>query len=343
MTDPQTPGTTPQNGLVAESDLTYEAPENAPDPTLDDELASFISNYEQGEPAFEEPEVAEDPETPTPEPEAPEQEDDIVDPKLARGVERLVARELAAKAERDAADRSIAEMKRMQAEFEKYKDLPNTKNLAEQFDLDPLGAFKALGKDPTTVIKLAMAQQLGDEAPAALKEFAREAGTKRRIAELEARLVEREQSQRAAEYFNTIQAGAREYVTKVGDSTPTLSLAAKADPDYVRDEIMEEIVSEARKQAATNPNGEPISYEEAAKRVETRFARLAKLFQVQNGTNSATKNVKKPNVAPPVTKQATKPLAPWQRKADSIEEQGLAEAMRVFEQAEAARKANRLK
>lgn len=339
-----TPGTTPQNGLVTQSELTYEAPENAPDLSLDQELDSFINSYVQGEPA--EPELDETSEAEAEQPEViakePEPEDDFGDPKLARGVERLVAREVAAKAEREAADRSIAEMKRMQAEFEKYKDLPNTKNLSEQFDLDPLGAFKALGKDPTTIIKLAMAQQLGDEAPAALKEFARDATFKRRIAELESRDQAREQERRAAEYFNTIQAGARQYVTTVGDSTPTLSLAAKADPDYVRDEIMEEIVTEARKQAATNPNGEPISYEEAASRVEKRFARMAKLFQVQNGTTPATKNVKKP-MTPPATKQAIKPLAPWQRKADSIEEQGLAEAMRVYEQAEATRKANRLK
>jgi hypothetical protein len=118
-------------------------------------------------------------------------------------------------------------------------------------------------------------------------------------------------------------------------------LVAKADPDYARDEIMEEIVSEAKRQAATNPNGEPISYEEAASRVEKRFARLAKLLSVQNGTNPATKNVKKPNVTPPSTKPATKPLAPWQRRTDSVEEQGLAEAMRIFETEEAKRKAAR--
>lgn len=337
MADELIPGTTTQNGLVAQSDLMYEAPDNTPDFDLGALEKNFIDQYS----GLEADDVPDEPtddaaaETPAA-PEVPA-DDDEEDPKLARGIQRVVAREMAAKEREMAAEKRIAELKSMEEKFSKYGNVHSIDALAQQMDLDPIGAFKALGKDPDTMIKLALATHLGDKAPESLKEFAAKSAGERRIRELEQRLEAKEQAQRASEYFNTIQTGAREYVLK-GDSNPTLSLVAKADPDYARDEIMEEIVSEAKRQAATNPNGEPISYEEAAKRVETRFARLAKLLSVQNGTNPATKNVKKPNVTPPSTKSSPKPLAPWQRNADSIEEQGLAEAMRVLAQEEAARK-----
>src|SRR5512139_3092741 len=370
MAEKLTPGTTTQNGLVAESDLMYEAPSTAPtfdlkaaeekflqsllagdvpeDPSAYDQFeAGAESGAGDEDPSYiEEEAAAEDPkpafEEPGDEPEAEDEDEPVVeDPKLARGIQRVVQRELAAKAEREAADRAIAEMKALKAELEQYRDLKSTKEIADLMDIDTVGALKAMGKDPDTIIKLALAQQLGDNAPAALKEFAREANTKREIAALRNQLAAQEQEKRAAAYFNTVQTGAREYVNTLGDRTPTLASVAKADPDYVRDEIMEEIVAEARKQAATNPDGEPISYEEAAKRVEARLSRVAKLLKVQNSTNTAPKIASKPGRTPPTTKPAAKPIVPWARRNDSIEEQGLAEAMRIFEMEEAKRKAYR--
>lgn len=357
MTEALIPGTTLKNGLVAESDLMYEAPDNTPEFDLKNAEKNFIDkllagqdpteveepapDYDTGEsdypPEDYEPETdAEQTLAPEDKPEEPEV--DEIDPKLSRGVERLVARELAAKERETAAERKIAELKQLEASLAKYKDLKPTKDLAEMMDLDPYGALKSLGKDPDTVIKLALAQQLGDNAPASLKEFAKEASTKREIAQLKAQLAAEAQSRAAQEYFNTIHSGARQYVTSVGDSTPTLALVAKADPDYARDEIMEEIVSEAKRQAATDPNGEPISYEEAAKRVEKRFARLAKLINVRNGTTPANKTGTKPRVAPPNPKPAAKPLLPWQAQKTSVDELGIQEAIRAYEQAEAQRK-----
>lgn len=359
MTQPLIAGTTTQNGLVAESDLTFEAPDNTPDFDLRGAENDFISKLlaEQGDkPAYQDEygeenadeqevseEVAEKPEEPEVEaaPEADQQEEELEDPKLARGIQRVVQRELAAKAEREAADKAIAEMKALKAEMAQYGDFKNFRNIAEMMDLDPVGAMKAMGKDPDTMIKLALAQQMGDAAPDKLKEFAREANTKREIAQLKAQLAAQAQAQRSQEYFNTINAGAREYVTSVGDSTPTLALVAKADPDYARDEIMEEIVAEARRQAAQDPNGEPLAYSEAAKRVETRFARLAKLMNVQNSMNPATKNAAKPKAVPPQAKPAAKPLAPWQKRSSSLEEDGIREALREYDRVEAERKARR--
>lgn len=357
-------GSQTQNGLVAESDFSYELPNNTPEYDLRGAEQDFLKQFANGIQGEADQEVSRETEVESEtEPESQDEvgtsnietdeTDDIEDPKLARGVQRLVARELAAKQREDEADRKIAELKALQAEVSKYKDLRSAAELADMMDVDPLGAFKALGKNPEDMIKLALAQQLGDEAPDKLKDFAREANTRREIAQLKAQLAAQNQARAAQEYFNTIQSGAREYALgldkevkpgkKVGDGIPTLSLVAKADPDYARDEIMEEIVAEARRKAAEDPNGEPISYEEAAKRVEARLAKLAKLLQVQNGTTTPTKNGKPATkVIPPTTKPATKPIAPWMRNPDSIEEQGLQEALRVYERVEAERKARRL-
>lgn len=363
MTQPLTPGTTTQNGLVAESDFIYEAPDNTPsfdlkgaeknfidqllageEPTRAPEAKDEFSYVEEDEAPLAEdsvdPPVEEAPVTPD---ESPD-DDEAEDPKLARGIQRVVARELAAKAQEEAAlsakkaaDAAIAELKSLQG-------LKSTKEIADMMDLDPIGAFKAMGKDPDTMLKLALAQQLGDAAPESLKEFARGAGEKREIAQIRAELAAERQARAAQEYFNTISAGAREYVTKnVGDSKalPTLSKAAKVDSQYVHDEIMEEIVKEARVRAATDPNGEPLTYEEAAKRVESRLARIAKLISVQSTNNAAAKNAQKPNPVPPTTKPAPKPLAPWQQRTSSLEDEGFKMAMLEYERAEAARKASR--
>ena len=354
-----TPNNDTANAQVLPSDFSYEPYQADDGGDLKGDFDSFLKTLD-GESEPEAP--VEDDSLVDPDPEvepsesdtegsAPQQtdgateDDDEEDPKIARSVQRVLAREMAAREREQAAEKRIAELKAMEVEYSKYKDLKPTKDLAEQMALDPVGAIKALGHDPSLIVKLALAQELeaaGEEVPAKLKEFTRDIAMKREVAQLRAQVQQQEQARAAQEYFNTVQNGAREYVQKVGAKTPTLAMAAKADPDYVRDEIMEEIVTEARKQAAQDPNGELISYEEAASRVEKRLARIAKLFSVQNGTTPATKNVTQPNrTMPPAAKPAAKPRAPWMRQENSLEEQGLQEALRVYERAEAARKASR--
>lgn len=356
MTTPLTPGTKTQNGLVAESDLTYEAPSTETGFDLRGAEKNFIDQLLAGEEPVRaenpDPDALPDPaDEPVDEPEAelvaaPVVEDDEPeeDPKMARGIQRVVAREMAAKEREQAAEARERAAEAKIAELRSLQGLRSTKEIADMMDLDPIGAFKAMGKDPDTMLKLALAQQLGDSAPDALKEFARSAGEKREIASIRAELAAERQARASQEYFNTISMGAREYVTKtVGDSKalPTLSKAAKVDTQYVHDEIMEEIVKEARVRAATDPDGEPLTYEEAAKRVETRLARIAKLISVPGMNNAAAKNAQKPNPMPPTTKPAAKPLAPWQQRTSSLEDDGFKAAMLEYERAEATRKATR--
>ncbi len=362
MTQKLVAGTTTTNGLVAESDFSYDAPNNDPGFDLRSAEKNFIDQLLRGEEPTREPDApvgddlerelsADEPEIPVedeysppvdPEPDPePEQEDE--DPKLARGIQRVVQRELAAKAREEAAEARERAAEAKLTELRGLQGLKPVKDLQEMADYDVIGVFKALGKDPDTMIKMALAQQLGDSAPDSLKEFARGAGEKRESANIRAELAAERQARAAQEYFNTISAGAREYVTKVGDSKalPTLSKAVKVDSQYVHDEIMEEIVKEARVRAAQDPDGEPLSYEEAAKRVETRLARIARLVSVQNSMNPATKNVPNKPKTPPSTKPADKPLAPWQRRSSNLEEDGLQEALREYERMEAENKARR--
>lgn len=356
------------NGQVAESEFAYEAPSTDPGFDLRSAEKNFIDQLLRGEeperapdapdgeweqelsaeepeiPAFDEQVETDDPlSAPPPEPDPLDDAEPDEDPKLARGIQRVVQRELAAKAREEAAEAREKAAEAKIAELRSLQGLKPVKDLQEMAEYDVVGMFKAMGKDPDTMIKLALAQQLGDSAPQALKDFARGAGEKREIATIRAELAAERQARAAQEYFNTISAGAREYVTKVGDSKalPTLAKAVKVDSQYVHDEIMEEIVKEARVRAASDPDGEPLTYEEAAKRVESKLSRITKLVSVQNGMNSANKNAAKPKIAPPSTKPASKPLAPWQRRSSNLEEDGIQEALREYERMEAERKAAR--
>lgn len=366
MSEELTPGTTTQNGLVAMSDFSYEPPSNEKTFNLKAAEKNFIDQLLAGvEPEREEPvesggdelppEFSDDFESPETvseeagtEPVEAEEEVEQEDPRSARGFSRLVQREVAAKSREDAA---VAAEKRAEAriaELKKYENLKPTADLAEMGGHDPLGVITTLGLDPDSFIKLSLAQQLGDAAPDKLKEFARGASERREIAKIRAELAAERQARAAAEYFNTISAGARAHVTKnLGDpkavkAYPSLSKAAKVDPQYVHDEIMEEIVKEARIKATTDPNGEPISYDEAAKRVEARLARIAKLINGPSMAGAAPRIVQKPNgTSPPTTKPAAKPLSPWHSRSSNIEEEGIREALAVYERAEAERKARR--
>lgn len=349
---------TAKNGMVGESDITYAPPDAGSEENLND-LAKSVIDEIQGE--FDEANApkweADDPldeaagdgggdgadpaqETTS---SGDDSEEEPIDPKVSRTFERVVQRELAAKeAETKAASR-IAELDAKVKEYQSLAGLKSTKDLMEMATNDPVGAMKALGQDPIAMTKLALAQQLGDKAPQDLKDFAREFSRDREVKELRAQIARQEQSRVQQEYFNTVVNGAREYVSKsVGDSTPTLAAVAKANPDRAHKEIMEEILRDAGTRGPQDPNGEPMTYQEAAKRVEERFVEWKGLFSVPNSTATASsKSTQKPNVtAPPQPKPPARPIRPWEQK-NNLEEQGLQEALREFHKLEAVAKSQR--
>lgn len=378
MTQPAT-GTTTQNGQVSESSLNfrYELPNTAPDPGFRDLEAQAIAEIERefyaeepapesADPTQEELETSQD-ESAAEQETKPEVEDDAVepdvesDPKLARGVERLVSRELKAREEEAKAQATLAAVRAETAALKELKGLKPAKQLAEQMMEDPWGALKTMGHDPDHVVRVIMAQSIkesGDEVPEGLKKYLKDSGDTRRIKALEAKIAEQERAQAAATYYKGVDDGAREYVTKNVDvkKYPTVSTAIKADLNFVHREIMEEIVRDSQVRAASDPDGDPMPYEQAVANVEARWAKYRALFsgtprvpgQVQNGTTPDTKlapGQKKvapleSSRVPPQTKPAARPLAPWQRSPEKDDpfENGIQEALREYNAMEAKRK-----
>ena len=107
----------------------------------------------------------------------------------------------------------------------------------------------------------------------------------------------------------------------------------------VHNDILEEIVKDARGRAQQDANGEPMTYEKAASIVEARLAAYRKAFTPSPGTDGVNAGQKPATKAPPPTKPAPKPLRPWERKQDDLGEVGIREALRTFHQEEAKRKA----
>lgn len=352
---------TAKNGMVGESEITYAPPDAGDDTNLND-LAKSVIDEIQGEfdeangPKWGDPFVdgddtadgADPAQTsqsgePSAEPKTSDGEEEELEPKQARAFERVVQRELAAKESESKAAARVAELDAKIKEFQGLQGLKSTKELMELARLDPVAAMKELGQDPIAMTKLALAQQLGDKAPQDLKDFAREYSRDREVRELRAQIARQEQSRAQQEYFNTVVTGAREYVSKsVGDSTPTLAAVVKANPDRAHKEIMEEILKDASTRGPADPNGEPMTYQEAAKRVEERLAEWKVLLSVPNSTTTAsTKSTQKPNVtAPPQPKPPARPIRPWEQK-NNLEEQGLQEALREFHKMEAVAKSQR--
>lgn len=350
------PGDQVQNGIVANSDLSYEPPEQVDESAEGRELAlSTIAEIEaefNGDKAakwLEEnpPDPADEQDadpTPEPAPQEPADEDEPIDPKVSRTFERVVQRELAAKDAEAKANARIAEADARMAQYKSLEGLKTTQELSKQMEYDPYSAIKAMGHNPADIIRLALAKEVLEKPvptdPAhlqsynELKDFAKGYEHKREIAELRAQVAKQEYTRRADEYVNSIRQGAREYVSKVGESTPTLARLHKANPDKAHDEIFNEIVADAKVRSAADPNAEPMSYEQAAKNVESRLSEWAKYLVPS--TTTGTTNAKP--TTPPQQKPPTRPLKPWESSKEDIYDKGIKEALRAYHQHEAANK-----
>lgn len=279
---------------------------------------------------------------------APEPKDQD-DPAVAKGLDRLVAREVALKVREDAAVQAETRAQALIAEAKKYESLKPTAEIQELFDYDPMAAVKSLGKDPMETVRLLLAQTIeaqGKPVPQELAELNRKAQDRRRdaaankrFADMERKLAEKDAALSGQTYFNSVNAEARQYVTKMGDSTPTVKAVATANPDLVHAEILEEIGRDAQVKAAKDPNAPLLTFDEAAKRIEDRWSKLkGAIAPVQTAGTDPTKNAPgAKKIIPPQIKPATKPIAPWMaRSNDDVEAQGLREALREYNKVEAA-------
>lgn len=262
-----------------------------------------------------------------------------------RGMLRLLEREGQVR------DRELA-LERAQRAFETARTeaesaaLDRSRILAK-FEEDPEEAMRLLGVDPTYVGQRLLAKSMGDKAPPELRRAVELDPLRREIAALRA---ERERERDAAVWAaerKRVEDGSREFSTaaaKPGDGQgtskyPELARVASTDPDFVTQEIYNEIARDAAERGVKEP-GKTITPEAAAERLNKRWGVFSKAFSpappaaapAQTSTNvtpTPAQNAQAPAAAP------TKPAAPpprkpyWARETDVEREAALNEAVKI--------------
>lgn len=249
---------------------------------------------EEAPPAEEAP-VAEE----TPPPPAPEADD----PGVAKGLEKLVAREVELRQREDALKARESEIATLRAQLEetekRFAAIPH--DLIAQLDTSPMAALTAAGKDPDQVVRLYLAEKMAKEGkpvPAELQNAIEKANVAAEIRALRAEQQRYQQQMAAQAFVAQVESGAQLYVTR-GEfkNAPTVATVAKANPGRIYSEIMDEISRDA-----TSPGKDPkapvLSYEEAAARVEKRWAEMKALL------GGPVPGASTPAVPPPASKTA---------------------------------------
>lgn len=312
---------------------------------IDTAMESFISEAQK---EFAEPLIEEAPVTPVePTQEATGEQENTATPvppqdPTERGIERLVSREMELREREARLTSAEKEMETLRSRLRELEPRAVTEDLLNQIKLSPSQGLRALGLDPDEVVRAALVEKLGDKAnDPELKEMMEKTRMRREFESLKAQVQMAERQRAAQEYYSKVASGANEYVRNhdgLSKHAPTVATVAKSNPDHVFQEIMEEITRDANVRAAREPNGDVISYEEAASRVEKRWAAMKNLLSpvIQASTPAPKTSVeaKTPAVSPPSTiKPPERPLAPWlQRK--TTEEEAIRLAISEWQRAE---------
>lgn len=261
------------------------------------------------------------------EPAAPSEVVDAATPEKTpaaedRGMERLVAREVEFRAKAQDVEAKFARISEYETRIKDLEARQLPDDLAFNLRTNPHATLESMGISPDDLVRRVIATRLGDQVPEKLKEELHRDETQRQIHELRNQIAQRDAAAAARTFVEQVNAGAREYVTKgVGEYAPTVAKVAKANPERVYSEILAEISADARSRAAREPNGDVLSYQEAAKRVEARWADLAGVFtpnpastpaQAPTTTVPGAKNGNPPQQpSTPSIKPPERPLAPW--------------------------------
>lgn len=321
---------------------------------LDTQVESFISDLAKEYTAEPEAPVVEATPVIEPPPSNEPGENTVPNPEdpAERGLERLVAREVDLR-EREAklttAQEEIKALRNRLAELEPRAISPD---LLDKIKLSPSDGLRAIGLDPDEVVRTALMEKLGDKANTPeMRDMMERVKTRKEIEALKAQVAQAEYQRAAAEYFNKVNTGAKEYVTNVdgySKHAPTLAHVAKSNPDRVHAEIMEEITRDAAFRAQTEPNGDVLTYQEAAQRVEKRWSAMRALLGMESVTQASTpatpvepkttvSAAQTPKTPPTTIKPPDRPLAPWLQK-DKSEEEALVEAINEWKRVESARR-----
>jgi hypothetical protein len=230
-------------------------------------------------------------------------------------------------------------------------ELQSAPDWVRALDDDPAEALRKAGYDPDLVVRRVIAKRfeaqgkpVPDELKSTIESATKESSLRKELDAIKADLRRRDSESAARTYFDQVNADARAYVTKgPGEYAPTVAIVAKQNPDRVHSEIMDEISKDAAQKAARDPNLPLISYEEAAKRVEARWAPLrsalapASAVSLPEPSTSPKSQVAGTEPPRPSTQApATTPdrplqnLLPWQQKQSDAEEAGIREAVAEY-------------
>jgi hypothetical protein len=337
--------TTPENQVA-----TDPSPHPLLPTEIDSAVESFISGLEKEQddaalaampespPGEVAPQKTEAVTPPVGTPEAPKTTD------VDRGLERLVQREMELKGREDAIKGRDAEFNQLRLRLQELESKKLPDNVNNALSTDPDDVLRQLGHDPEQIVRLVLAKKMGDKAPPELQRAIRDAQAQSEVKALRDQVMQFQRNQQAQQYVAGIEAGARTYISQgVSKDAPTVAAVAKANPDRVHQEIMDEIGRDAREKSTKEPGAPVLPYDEAARRVEKRWGEMKSLLGI-GSTPASTDTTKTAQGTSPVTstppaKPATppKPLQPWHtRNVDELQEQGIQAALAEFRRAESA-------
>lgn len=210
-------------------------------------------------------------------------------------------------------DRLLAEMKAGTAKTT-VKPAPKTTLSVEEIRRDPVRFMKEAGIDMEELAQHMVAAQLGDKAPpeirlktAAAKQFGdlRESFAKE-VRSLQERLDYRDAQEQARDYERSLQ----DYAIGVkSEEYPTIGRAIATDKTGVMGDLLEVAREDARVRVAKGDTGQPITAQEAVKRLEAKYASIAKRLGGVSPTQTTTSPqvaaiTAEPKSAPPATMTA---------------------------------------
>jgi len=268
------------------------------------------------------------------------------------GLERLVAREVALRekeAEFKAREAKFTEIEKENAALkEQVAKIPT--DFIEEMRVRPWEALEAAGHDPDQVIRLCLAAKMtkeGKPLPAELSRAIKDAEAEYKQTSLEKRQAAFEQRVAAEAFAKKVESDALAYVKKgISKDAPTVASVAKANSERVYSEILDEVGRDAHARRG-EPGAQLISFDEAARRVEKRWAEMKALFgseaasttvDEKKSTPSTTEASKKqttPKAAAAPKVPLTKPKAKTQKE---LEDEAVEAGLQEFKRAELARK-----
>lgn len=253
---------------------------------------------------------------------------------------RLVEREVAVTLKERELEEKMRQYGALEARLKEMEARVIPDNFKELWENKPEDAMKAMGLDPENVVRMVIANRLGDKADPQIKRVIEESKIKKEINDLKAELSRRDQAAKAQAFVAKVENDARQYVEKgIGEHAPTVAAVAKANPTKVFREIMDEISKDAQDKMVRGVGGDVLSYDEAAKRVEARWAEFKTIFTPPAAPQPDPASMKTQPKIVEAKKETTsikspdKPLAPWLRRND-VDMEGIKAGIAEFRRAE---------